>query len=241
MRREIVINPRTVFRGHLTIIAGLLLLHLGVWTAYALGHQRLFGLRRLFDVFEEQNFPAYFSALALLACALAALANRTLEPSRRAALGWLMVAAGFALLSLDEACSLHELFSRNAPPLGLAGPFLYVWVIPYSLLTLVAVAVVLPFVRTLPPPTRRTLAIGGVIYIAAALGMEMLEGVITTYLGGRALYDHAPMRMFLAVEEGGEMLGVAVMLRGLLENMSARGSLAVNVEAPALRPSAGRG
>lgn len=229
MQTNFNISPRSVFRGQLMIIGGLLLMHIAVMIiAYGFGHMRAFGLRRLFDVGGEQNVPAFYSALALLACGLAALLNRSVETSRRSASAWLLIAAGFAFLSFDEACSFHEQINKDAPALGLSGPFLYVWVIPYGLLTLAALAIMLPFVRTLPSRVRNILLAGGAIYVASALGMEMVEGVLTTQLG-RDVFEHGLMRMYLALEEGGEMLGVAIMLRGLLENLAGRDAIALTV------------
>lgn len=239
MQRTITFSPRTVLRWQLAIIAGLLLLHVAVSIAYGLGHQHLGGVRKLFDVSEERNVPTYFSALALLACGLTALLNLALDPAPRAARAWLLMAAGFIYLSFDESCAIHELLNRVGGGLGLSGPLLYFWVIPYGALALVAAAVFLPFLRDLPAATRNGLVLGGCVYVAGALGMELAEGAIVTHFG-QQVFQHGWMRLFLGIEEGGEMIGVAILLRTLLGNLVGRGAIALTaVQAQAKRaPSA---
>lgn len=95
------LDPRTLLLG----FAGCLVV-LGVLGAivYPGG-----GTLRVFDLNKEQTFPATFSGLLLFGAAAMALMNgvvRSPNPSDRR--WWLVLAAVFAFLGLDEIAALHE-------------------------------------------------------------------------------------------------------------------------------------
>lgn len=232
MQRTIVAEARTIFRWHLAAIAALLLCHVGLVVAAMVDWGHPLGLRDLFDVSHERNVPAVFSALALLACGGACALNRLWAWRAQDARNWLIASATFAFLAFDEICSVHEAFSRL--PLHGTGPLLYAWVVPYAAATAVFAVWLLPFAASLPKRTRMTLLLGFAVFIGSALGMELFEGMIATRLGVAAP-DHWAMRLFLTIEEGGEMIGVAILLRSLLLNLPQGGALEVRLGQPAPR------
>jgi hypothetical protein len=85
-------------------------------------------------------------------------------------------------------------------------------VIPAAAIVVALVLVFMPFVRALPPATRRRLVIAGAVYVGGALVMELPLGWWTEQRGtdglGYALIDW--------VEETMEMIGVTLALVGLV-------------------------
>lgn len=96
---------------------------------------------------------------------------------------------------------------------GAQGFFHYGWVIP-ALLFLAGFGITyLRFVFVhLDAPTRRRFIAAGLIYVGAALGMEVAEGPIDETLGKYSV----PARAAITVEESLEMLGIVVFVYGLL-------------------------
>lgn len=191
------------------------------WTVtilYSWGHQNQFGLFERLHVGYESSIPTLFSTLGLFAAGLAAWmlgrsAHRTLI--RR---GWLLVAALFAFMGVDEACQIHEMFDQMDSA-ALPALFHYPWVLPYTLLVIAMAALLLPFWLALPRPTRWGMALGGAVFVASALGMEFVENLAIARYGDAAYYTMTGQVMLL-LEETGEMLGVAIMLRTMLQRLT---------------------
>ena len=173
----------------------------------------LMGFSRLFRMNEEQNFPSYFSALALLACSIAAALLRGAARDSAESRGWAIAAFILLFLSVDEAASVHELM--NGLRFGEQGVLYYGWVVPYGLAFVVLSLCLLPFWWSLAPRMKWTLAGGAALYVAGALGMELVEASLVARSGMEAYNSHA-MRVSLLIEEGSEMLGIAIVLYALL-------------------------
>lgn len=167
---------------------------------------------RLFDVNGEGNLPAWFSSAlllggALLAAVLSVLVRRA---GGRDARWWAGLAAVLALLSLDEAASLHErLGGPAAGVLGDAarGPLHFAWIVPGALLALVVGAAFVGFVVRLPAATRRLMVAAAAMYLTAAVGLEAAGGVALD-----ADVSHAVYLLVSAAEEGLEMAGSVLLL-----------------------------
>jgi hypothetical protein len=124
-----------------------------------------------------------------------------------------VLAVVFALLSLDEVVSLHERGARwtaavidtdsSVARLG--------WTIPAAAVLVASLAVLIPAIRAIPVRARTLVLIGLGTSIAGALGMEVVN-VVLTQVGARELWRLAAM----AVEETAEMVGVVVVLLGVL-------------------------
>jgi len=218
------VDYRKIFAWHCVAIWMFVAAHVLVVVMGHFGHHHLFGFSERLNMTEEAAFPSFFSALALAACSLTAgfLARAAdLQRDRRA---WAILCVGFLFLAFDEATVIHELLDETA--LSLGGAFFYVWVIPYGVAVLVAVGVLFPFWRRLPQAPKWGLALGASILVASALGMEMVESMIVSRTGDE-IYDTGRMMLFLVIEEGGEMLGVAVLLRTLIAQLSVVSSEAI--------------
>lgn len=190
----------------------------GQLIVYLTGHDTVYGFVRLSYLDAEQSIPTFFSTAQLLFCALclavvAALSHTAGAPDARY---WTILAIGFLYMAADEAASIHELLIL--PLRGLLGGgrrlgiFYFAWVIPYGALVLGLAPFFLRFLFRLPAKTRRAFLTAGGIYLAGAIGMELIEGLYSESRGTRSL----TFSMMATVEESLEMTGVIVFIRALL-------------------------
>jgi hypothetical protein len=86
---------------------------------------------RVLDVNAEATFVVWLTSATLLAIAAGAAWIAAGEASRRARIGWSLVAAGFVVLSMDETAGIHELVGELANRfLEISWlPSLYLWVV----------------------------------------------------------------------------------------------------------------
>jgi hypothetical protein len=218
---DVELIPSRVFRAHCAAIVALIAGH---WTFVVLdlaGHHGVYGLPRLFYMGNEANVPAFFSALALTAAGvLAGLIARAerLDPKRAGR--WLAICALLVFMAFDEAASIHELFDRIEARKASDGIFYYAWVIPYGVLATGVAVTFFMFWRRLPARTRIGLAVAAVVYCAGAVGMELLQGALVAQAGKAAAYASLRMDVYITIEEGAEMLGVALLIRTLLVHLA---------------------
>lgn len=217
---DVELIPSRVFQAHCAAIVALIAGH---WIFVALGlagHHGVYGLPRLFYMGNEANVPAFFSALALtVAAVLAGLIARAerLDPKRAGR--WLAICALLLFMAFDEAASIHELFDRIGTKRPDDGIFYYAWVIPYSVLALGVAFTFFMFWRRLPSRTRIGLAAAAAVYCAGAIGMELLQSALVAQ-AGEPSYKTLRMNVYITLEEGAEMLGVALLIRALLIHLA---------------------
>jgi len=119
---------------------------------------------------------------------------------------WAALALIFLVLSLDEAASSHEATIQPLRvTLGARGIFYFAWVIPGLALVGLLGVIYWGFMRALPPPTRTRFVGAAGIYVAAALGMEMVGGYVVNYYGQKNI----TFALLAAAEETLEMLVTA--------------------------------
>ncbi len=178
---------------------------------------------RLFDLNGELNVPALYSALLLLfaAALCGATAVSTRRRGRSDAGYWAVLTAGFAWMAIDEALVFHE---RLVVPIrdllgnGAPGVLYFAWVIPGMLLVVVALAILRPFLLRLPALTRRRLLVAAVVYLAGALGLELLGGAHAKAYGMLDL----TFALLAVVEESLEMMGLVLLAHALLAHHAER-------------------
>lgn len=173
----------------------------------------------------ERSVPTYLAAalLGLNALVLAAIAG--LEPrvgegaARRDRAFWLGLALLFALASMDEVATFHEM--TQAPirkALDLSGFLRFAWVIPVSAVLLLLAALYFRFWLRLPRPTRIGFALGAGLFALGALGLELPGGFFKEELGiGSNAY-----RIVSLLEEGLEFAGTIVLLGAFLGHLRLR-------------------
>ena len=216
-----VIEPRRLLTVHLVIIAGLVLANVPIAVMDGMGHYSLYGYSRLLRLEEEANIPSFFSSLALIACAVAAFANRSrLPPGDPDRSAWGLLAAFFAFLALDEAAMLHELANRISADLDLDGTLTNLGVFVYVPITIWLAARLLRFWLRQERRLRAALLAGAAMYGAAAFGVELVENELLS--AGFGPHD-LPLRVSFTFEESGEMLAVAVFLYAFLRHFSRMG------------------
>lgn len=197
------------------VAAGIAALYLKL----GLGHDSGHGLVPKFDLDAEMNIPTWFSSLLLaIASALfgyiALVAAETRQPFVR---HWRGLALIFLLMSADETAGLHGLLTRpvrNALDLG--GALYYAWVVPVGAALIVFLLAYARFTWHLPPRTRTSIVIAGIVYVTGALGGELLEGAWRSSHGVDLVFG-----AMTVVEETLEMVGVLLLIHTLMKYLGA--------------------
>lgn len=233
---QLSLTARSVVGPLTAIIAILALAHVAAALAtYVLRLPIPEAALRPFDLNDELGFGTLFSTLLLIAASLLLLVTGTDARRRRAwdARSWFVLAAGFALMAVDEAASIHEIVQGPIRErLRLSGPFFYAWIIPYTTLVVALSPFLFRFLRRLPSRTRRDFVIAGAIYLIGAIGMEVVEGQMQDAVG----FHSFPMEMAFLAEEVLEMFGVAYFVAAILSHLEARGKpLRVTIDVPRVR------
>ena len=213
---DITIQPRKIFFVLLSIIGVLTALNfVGIAiTQYADLPKVEEHLVRLVDFDKERNIPAFYSSLAIL-CASIILAWISRVEKRRGgdSKRWMGLSVLFLFLALDEAVSIHELLSGPTRTLmNLDGALYLAWVVPYSLLVAGLLLIYGRFLFNLPYATRVLFVLSGVVFVAGAVGFELL-GSNYHYIGNAGDPGYA---LLYTMEELLEMLGIAIFIYGLL-------------------------
>lgn len=190
---------------------------------YGQGHDHVFGLTRMFDLDEEANLPTWFSSLLILVAAVL-LARIAADASRGngAAHYWWVLAAGFALMSIDEVAMVHELFNdpQRISSASRSSPLLtYTWVVPYALLVAGLGIYFVRFLALLPLATRIRFIVAGGVYVGAALGLEFIEGFVVRLQGHDSIEDS----LLTTMQELLEISGVILFIDALLRHLDSRG------------------
>jgi hypothetical protein len=174
------------------------------------------GLTHLFSLEDEGNLPTLFSTVALsllaAACLLCARSARNGEH-----IFWNAMTAVFLFLAVDEAVSIHEYLSVAVQKsLHATGAFGRAWVIPYAIAAALFGVLTLGKLLALPPRTKYGLMIAGTLYIAGAVGFEMLESFMVSRVFAPSIELGLFYSFCVLCEEMLEMLGVALALRTCL-------------------------
>lgn len=183
---------------------------------------------RKFDLdYERNNLPTWYQSSTLLfssfLLAIIALSEKAGKNGKREKNEnrryWAILSIVFLYLSLDESVSIHEQLTlplRNA--FGLEGFFYLSWVIPAAVLLVVFFFAFLKFLQRLPKRIRYSLIAAGAIYIAGAVGMEMVGGnylYVTGDLPSRVVdFRYVLITTF---EEFLEMTGILIFIHTLLD------------------------
>lgn len=217
-----MLSARKVFITLLVCIACLLVMQ-GVVVADRLDKDATVNwtLYQLFNFDEESSVPVWFSAIALVACAvlLAAIARDAFRRRDTAARYWALLGFIFLFLSFDEAAAIHEQLiplGRSLVPTG--GAFYFAWIIPYGIALAVLLVVLVPFLRALPRQTLWLFLFSGALYVGGAIGLEMAGGAVISAAGiGGSLPAY---HLIATAEETLEMVGVATFIYALIRHMA---------------------
>lgn len=215
----LVTSPRTVCRFFLSVVLGLTFLSItGDIVRYGFDTE-LHGLVPLFDLNREQNIPTWYAASSLLLCAvlLGVCGTVSRQSGGRFRHRWFFLMMVFCGLSVDELVSMHERFSGLVRAVfGVDGLLYFAWVIPASLFVAVFLLAYWRFLANLPHKTRWGFLLAGAVYVAGAIGMELVGGKYVSSHGGFPLARTVTYAGLTTVEELLEMFGVVIFLTALV-------------------------
>ena len=192
------------------------------------GAETFFGRLQRIALDSELCLPAWYSSMLMMVAAilsgLCGLDARQRDP--RNARAWIALSFIFVYLSLDEMTGLHELLvpiMHNA--LRPTGFFLFAWVIVAIPLVIFVGAMFLPFLFRLPGPIGRRIAVAGFVFVAGALGMEMVGGKLFSVYGRTPIYYAGAF-----VEEALEMIGIVLLILAVLDHLGRSGRVALDLD-----------
>lgn len=172
-----------------------------------------------FYVDAENNIPTYFASFLLLLSAflLALVAAWKSRLRDRFCRHWAVLAGLLLLLSIDETASLHERLSRPIRALlDVDGWFYYAWVIPGFIFVLLFALSYLKFFFYLPKAFKGLFWGAGLLYIAGALGVELIGGQYADLYGR----DNFTYSLIATVEETLEFSGSTLLIYALLQYLA---------------------
>jgi len=214
------VNTKTVIRALTVMAVALIFVHMAIsigdnLTGY---DSKLFSrLNKVFSLDLELNVSSYFSTLTLLfSSSLLALIAFFRRKQKAPFVHWALLSAGFLFMSFDEIASVHE---RLVEPLRELmggqnlGLFYFAWVVPGIVLVLILGGAFLRFWWRLPSKTRLFTMAAAILYLAGALGMEMVDGGYAEIHGTNNL----TYMLLTCIEESLEMAGIIVLVKTLLD------------------------
>ncbi|MFC3124925.1 hypothetical protein ACFOD4_07630 [Pseudoroseomonas globiformis] len=217
-----------IFRMQCWIIAAVVAAHLASRLMFAF-QERESSLSKVLNMLEETSVPTVVATGSLLAAAAAAGLVALSARQQRDGLwrSWAFVTACLVFLAVDEGAALHDRLTFPLQDMmDLGGIFYIGWVLPYLLLCVVCGVLCLKLAFALPRRTLLRFIVAGSVFVGAALGLEMIESAVIHHEAGpdTALRDadletiaRTPlMTLLVTLEETGELLGAALLLRALL-------------------------
>lgn len=189
----------------------------GIILTFVFNHDYVFGLVPMFNFDTEMNIPTFYSAFALLFSSflLFTIGYKNKQASLPY-LAWLALALIFVFLAIDESFVIHEnLIVPVRESLGASGLFFYAWVIPYGIGLLFFLLLFSKFLITLPKKSLIYFVASGTIFIAGAIGFELIGGQHAE-IHGRENVTYA---MITTTEELLEMVGIAFFIYSLFHHI----------------------
>jgi hypothetical protein len=228
----ITITPRRVTVFFSAVIVALTIVHgVGQFSRFYLGDGYLHGFVPMFTFGSEHNVPAYYSALAMVFCAVLLAIIATGERKREApgAGYWWGLAAVFLFLAFDEALELHEsLIAPTQMLLGVSGDRYFVWILPYAMVMLVIAIPYARFMLSLAAGTRRRFILAAAVFLSGAVGLEIVGGLYYESVGeGDILFV-----IVESLEDLLEMAGVVIFIHALMYHICTEfGELRIRIAA----------
>lgn len=218
---EIALDAGIFLRAALGCIA--VIVALGLVAAYAFVSEadvpRLVIRALLLDA--EANIPTFFAFSLLVFCGilLALIAARAFLARNEFRFHWALLGGLFLLVAFDEAASLHERLNEPVRvALDTSGALHFAWVIPLGGFVALLALVYLRFLRDLPAPFGKLFVLSGALYVAGAIGVEMLGSAYHQASGNRTF----AYQLITIAEETLEMLGIVVFAYALMRFLARR-------------------
>lgn len=207
----LTINHRAIAKALMAVAVALTLIHIAtviIWYEDLLPIDDWLYIS-FFDLDEEESLGTWFSSLILLLASLLSLFQARAHATAGQRWYWLLLAAGFCLLSLDEVAGFHEFVNTMAEDTH--------WT-SFALVLVAALGLAfLPFLFSLPATTRWLLVLAGLIYIGGAVGVERA----TVWHEDNNMLDTLAYNLWTALEEFMEMSGIILYLYTILRHLVA--------------------
>lgn len=171
-----------------------------------------------FDLNAEGAVPSWFSSLLLATSGVIVLAIATLklQVRDRYRLHWLLIGLMFVYLSADEAAEIHEMWRHYLMPYtNWTRVFFYRSAVPNIIIATVVGLFLLPFAQALGRGTQIRLVASAALYVAGAIGVEMLGGAQHEALGT----ENLRYQFLVALEETLEMSGALGFAAAFLHHL----------------------
>lgn len=188
----------------------------GQFFKFVLGHNYVYGFVPKFNRDKESNVPTFFSSFLLLISALLLWIIAEVKKKARDLYArlWFMLSLIFLSFSMDESAGIHELMINPLRSLlKTSGIFYFAWVIPVMILLLIFALSYFKFFIDLPIQIKHLFSIAFILYVAGALGFELIGGYYADLYGTeRLLYV-----IITTIEESLEMIGILIFVHSLFK------------------------
>lgn len=175
------------------------------------------------------------AAVILLLLALNAMSLTIVSLWDRCRSPWRFLSVVVLGVAIDEAVQFHEMFVpalRNA--FGFSGALTFAWVVPYSGLVLALAAIAIRAVLALPRRQRAQVVIAAMVFLAGAIGMEVVGAAYADANGQKNLV----FALLTTLEETLEMVGVAIAIDAFVHLLVGH-RVTIDVEWAGQRPPCG--
>lgn len=205
----------------LLIVAGLTMAGIASDVSrFVLNRETAFGLVRLFDLDGEGNIPTWYSSITLLGAAVLLLAITRLCPADQVR-KWKMLSVVFLIASIDEVAQFHESTGMIVNRYVRFGGVLYfAWLVVAIPIVLVLAYTFVPLLFRLSRGVGNRALFAGCVFLAGAVGMEMISGVYADTYG----YANLGFKLLANLEELLEMTGAAIWIYALLTHLEVLGA-----------------
>lgn len=163
----------------------------------------------------EGTLAVWYSSAVMLFCSAVLFLISAAERLRgkTAALHWIVLATLFALMSIDETVSIHEVtISPLRTMFDLGGALHFSWVVVAVPVMLGLALYYLPFLAKLPTRYAAYFALSGALYVGGALGMEFVGGHFFTAQGENSIH----YIVAAVIEETLELVGLSLFASVLM-------------------------
>lgn len=148
---------------------------------------------------------------------------------------WLIVAMCAGYVMADDVITIHEATTEPLrAALGTSGFLTFAWIIPYSIVALAVAVSLFPWMRTLDPTTRTGMFVAAGLFLAGAVVMEGVGGILIDAGGEASVTDGAGFTstsymLSTSFEEFLEMISVGIATGAVMFDLSRRGPFAVRI------------
>ena len=123
----------------------------------------------------------------------------------------------FVAMSIDELVSFHEVSVKPLrSALELSGIFYYSWVLIAAPLVVILGLYLIPFLLRLPSKIALRFVVAGAIFVAGALGTELICG----YLASNGGLETVEYKFTAALQECMEVAGITLFVIALLMHVA---------------------